>query len=96
MNTKRFLSIEEIEDILQVIQPLNNKSPDWLNQDVFNAQQTLLLQLNKIQLYPAVIPKFKEHIKQQYFKSILQPGEMVGVIAASSIGEQNTQASLNR
>ena len=92
--SKRLLTQEEIEDILDVIRCSNNSSED--TQVVFNARESLRIQLQKIQLYPQMIETFKKHIEAQYYKSLLQPGEMVGVIAASSIGEQNTQASLNR
>ena len=34
-------------------------------------------------------------VKQQYYKSIIQPGEMVGPVAAQSIGEPATQMTLN-
>ena len=34
-------------------------------------------------------------IKQQYYKSKISPGEMVGVVAAQSIGEPATQMTLN-
>ena len=92
---KRVLTPEEIDDILNVIQPCNANIP---SDDVptQNARDSLRLQLVKIKLYPDLIPAFKDQIQKQYYRSMLQPGEMVGVIAASSIGEQNTQASLNR
>ena len=34
-------------------------------------------------------------IKLQYYKAIISPGEMVGIIAAQSIGEPTTQMTLN-
>ena len=92
---KRLLTAEEIEDILQVVKPTNDNISDD-DVPIYNARQSLRLQLNNLYIYPQLIPKFKEQVQKQYFRSLLQPGEMVGVIAASSIGEQNTQASLNR
>ena len=35
------------------------------------------------------------NIKQQFFSSVSQPGELVGVISAQSIGEPSTQMTLN-
>jgi DNA-directed RNA polymerase II subunit RPB1 len=36
-----------------------------------------------------------EKIKMQYLKSIIHPGDMVGMVAAQSIGEPTTQMTLN-
>ena len=38
---------------------------------------------------------FLEHIKQKYLESLVNPSEMVGVVAAQSIGEPSTQLTLN-
>jgi DNA-directed RNA polymerase beta' subunit len=52
-------------------------------------------QLENINIYSANISLLKDKIQKNYTFSKVNPGEMVGCIAASSIGEQNTQASLN-
>lgn len=52
-------------------------------------------QLERVEIYPQAIPKLQEQIKLSYENSIAHPGEGVGCIAASSIGEVATQASLN-
>ena len=84
------LTSEEIEDVLDVIKPLK------FNENACENVKTILRkQLANVKLYKECLPEFKKEIEKQYHKSTLQPGEMVGVIAASSIGEQNTQASLN-
>ena len=36
-----------------------------------------------------------EHFKQKYFEALIQPSDMVGVVAAQSIGEPSTQLTLN-
>jgi DNA-directed RNA polymerase beta' subunit len=97
---KRLLTPEEIEDIVSVVKHSSDTRSDSRDSGdvevaVSNARESLRLQLPHVQLYPSLIPKFKQEIEKQYYRSLLQPGEMVGVIAASSIGEQNTQASLN-
>ena len=102
-SVKRLLTPEEIEDIVSCIQPtssvkvesLSNEKQD-LHTNVYNARESLRKQLTKVILYPDLIGTFKQEIERQYYKSLLQPGEMVGVIAASSIGERQTQSSLNR
>jgi hypothetical protein len=103
---KRQLYASEIEDILSCIQPtsfkvLKNEDEQSefkmdLYSSVYNARENLRKQLVNVYIYPDLIDKFKQEIQRQYYKSILQPGEMVGVIAASSIGERQTQSSLNR
>jgi DNA-directed RNA polymerase beta' subunit len=92
---KRLLTSEEIEDVLSVITSSSIRQPLEVEQYILNARETVRNQLLGLEMYPEVLPAFKAEIKKQYFDSLLQPGEMVGIIAASSIGEQNTQASLN-
>ena len=92
---KRKLSIEEIEDIISVIK-LNEFNyfdiETCLNENIKN---NLRKQLNNVLVYPDIIPQLKEIIIKNYYKSLIHPGEMVGTIAASSIGANTTQESLN-
>jgi len=93
-NTKRYLTEIEIDNILDFIVP-NKKIPEEVSLCVVNKNKSLLKeQLNKIQIYPSLIPELKEKIKYNYFSSLVQPGESVGVICAQSIGEKQTQASI--
>lgn len=92
---KRLLTSEDIEDLLSVITSSSIRQPLEVEQYILNARETVRNQLVGLEMYTEVLPAFKAEIKKQYFDSLLQPGEMVGIIAASSIGEQNTQASLN-
>jgi len=39
--------------------------------------------------------KMMEEIKQSFIKSIVEPGEMVGIVAAQSVGEPTSQMTLN-
>jgi DNA-directed RNA polymerase beta' subunit len=89
------LSEAEIEDICNVLNDDGATSDAPETNTLTNAKESLRLQLQGLKLFKECIPDFKKEIRKQYFASQLQPGEMVGVIAASSIGEQNTQASLN-
>ena len=91
----RLLTLLEIDDILSVIVSSSCKAYTEPDQTILNARESLRQQLVTVKLYPQVIPTFKKEVEKQYFASLLQPGEMVGIVAASSIGEQNTQASLN-
>lgn len=88
--SKRSLSELEIESICDLIK---TKCPnDFI---VENSKEQLRLQLKSIQIYPSQIPKLKQIILKQYESSLISPGEMVGCIASTSIGETTTQASLN-
>jgi DNA-directed RNA polymerase II subunit RPB1 len=52
-------------------------------------------QLEKIEIYPEAIPALTKEIIRQYNMSFITPGEMVGCIAATSIGSETSQEALN-
>ena len=62
---------------------------------IHNAYNGLISGLNKDQIYPEAIQSLYNEIANQLKKSIVNAGEAVGHIAGSSIGERNTQESLN-
>jgi len=93
--TKRTLTQTEIEDICSVLR----KNP-FISRDVSecildNLKLNIRKQLQNIKVYPENIPKLKEQILLQFERSQLDPSESVGCIAASSIGADTTQQSLN-
>ena len=92
---KRHLTNEEIEYIAEAIVPNPFISKDISMCIVDNLKQNIRKQLSVIQTYPENIPKLKDEIHKYYIKSQLDPSESVGCIAASSIGSDTTQASLN-
>ncbi len=92
---KRLLTKQEIEDICNVINKHSYWSKDVSECILENLKITLRKQLSKIEVYPENIPKLKEKILQHYESSQLHPSESVGCIAASSIGSDTTQQSLN-
>ena len=94
---KRKLNNEELNIILKKIY---SNIPQHFTDDVKesilgNIKTTLLPQLESVTIYPHLINELIDKIEYTFIRSLIQPGEMVGCIAASSIGEQNTQASLN-
>jgi DNA-directed RNA polymerase II subunit RPB1 len=95
MSIKRSLTQKEIEDICNVIQINKHIDFDVSISICENVKDTIRLQLKNIQIYPECIKELKKEIKKNYESSFIHPGEGVGCNAASSIGEQNTQASLN-
>ena len=87
---KRKLSKFEIESLCEGIK---TKLPNDFTTENIKAQ--LYAQLQTVEIYPSQIPKLKSIIQEQYEHSCITPGEMVGCIASTSIGETTTQQSLN-
>jgi DNA-directed RNA polymerase subunit A" len=92
---KRKLTSEEIEFIADAIVPNPYISKDISTCIVENLKLNIRKQLSTIETYPQNIPKLKDEIHKYYIRSQLDPSESVGCIAASSIGADTTQASLN-
>lgn len=91
----RKLTEQEIEDICSIIELEKTVPFDVAISLHEHLTNELKKQLENIKIYPENIPELKDKILKNYTFSKVNPGEMVGCIAASSIGEQNTQASLN-
>lgn len=92
--SKRKLTSQEIESIL------NDIFFSGVNTSISNNVKSLLSercrrQLNEIEVYPKLIPTLHTHLIETYSKSQVSAGECVGVLAAQSIGERNTQLVLN-
>jgi DNA-directed RNA polymerase beta' subunit len=95
MSSKRKLDTIEIEDILQVIKPTRGIPKATADSIVKINQQKLRAQLIHIEIYPELISQLKKDIEKDYLNTIVQPGESVGVTTAQSIGERQTQTTLN-
>ena len=92
---KRSLTKTEIEYILDFLIPQPVIPIDTANSIVESTKKLLREQLVCQKIYPDIIESLKNTIKKQYFSSLIQSGECVGVIGAQSIGEKNTQTTLN-
>lgn len=93
---QRRLTFDEITYILTDIEAVKSKYFEIITTSVFNQHKAgLIEQLEKIKIYPYMIDKLKEEITRQYYTSQVQAGECVGIIAAQSIGERQTQMTLN-
>jgi DNA-directed RNA polymerase subunit A" len=91
----RFLTQSEINNILDFIKPRKGIPEDSAELIVKNTKETFEKQLKTQKVYPEIIPQLKEQLEKIYFKSMIPAGESVGVICAQSIGERNTQTTLN-
>lgn len=92
---KRYLTPEEIKSILSFIKPQKGIPADTALSIVNANKQLLEEQLKKQKIYPQMIPNLQKMIEEQYIKTKIQAGESVGVISAQSIGEKQTQTTLN-
>ena len=91
----RYLTTQELEDILSCVKP-NTRIPeeiDTCNKE--NVKNIMKTKLEKIQIYPNKIEELKEKMENYYMKTQVPAGEMVGMLAATSIGEPTTQLALN-
>jgi DNA-directed RNA polymerase beta' subunit len=94
---KRNLSKTEIEYLFSNFDRYFPKYlDDELRQVILNRTKTDLIQkFEEYTVYPEIIPKLKEQIEKYFRQSIIPAGEMVGVVASQSIGERQTQLTLN-
>lgn len=94
-NRQRKLTSEEIENILSFIVP-NPYIPKDVGVTIAETQKKGLRdQLKQITIFPKLIKDLKKSIEYNYNKTLIEPGESVGVICAQSIGEKQTQGNLN-
>lgn len=93
--TLRKLTHDEIDDILDIVQ-IDPLVPFDISMAICeNVRDKLRPQLLNVSIYPKNISLLKKEVERQYHLSRVQPGDMIGCLAASSIGEQNTQQTLN-
>lgn len=91
----RLLTHEEIEDILSFIQPQQGIPVDTAQSVADSNKQRLRQQLEGKHVYPSIIPQLRAEIERAYRTSQVEPGECIGIVAAQSIGEKQTQTTLN-
>ena len=92
----RKLTKEEINDILEKVYTLNPLIYHKISKSTNNVlKEQTRQQLEKVKIYPALLPKLIEHLQQYHIKTKISPGECVGVLMAQSLGENSTQQTLN-
>lgn len=89
------LTDSQISELLEII-PLSNSIPSG-SAKAFRAktQSAFRDYLKKVKLRPSKFSRFKDILAKKYRTSIIAPGESVGIICAQSIGQMNTQMTLN-
>ena len=92
---KQFLTTQQINEICTLI-PLNRSIPIKVAESIAGRiREKLRNDLKSIQIYPQIYETFKKEIVKCYYKTLTQAGEAVGIITAQSIGERQTQTTLN-
>lgn len=92
---QRYLTDDEIENILDFIKPNRSLPPETALSIINNNRNRLIRQLKNQMVYPSIIPELKKQLCANYIKSQIDPGESVGILSAQAIGEKQTQSTLN-
>lgn len=90
----RYLTEDEIEYILDFIKPNKSIPIKTALSIVKITKDKYISQLRKQKVYPQIIEELKKNIQKNHIESLIHPGESVGIIAAQSIGERQTQNSI--
>lgn len=92
---KKSLTPEQIDELCEAI-PINRALPEYIRVSTITRIRTRLANdLSRVKIYHHLFPAFKEEIVKYYYKTLAASGEAVGVQVAQSIGERQTQNTLN-
>lgn len=96
--TLRTLTQEEVENIIRKCEPQTMKAniPREIYESMWKKQETILRR--ELECACIAIDKYHEFeriVTETYMLSLIAPGESVGIIGAQSIGEKQTQSTLN-
>ncbi len=92
---KQKLTHNQICEICEAV-PVNLSLPEYVRLSIISRIRTRLFNdLSTIQIYPHLFSSFKEEVVKYYYKTLVASGEAVGVQVAQSIGERQTQNTLN-
>jgi DNA-directed RNA polymerase beta' subunit len=95
MKRLELITKEQIDYILDFIEPQKGIPKKCAESITEYRKHNLRCQFENVYIYPGTINEIKDEIRSHYFNSLINPGECVGIIAAQSIGEKNTQIALN-
>lgn len=91
----RSLKDSEIDYILKDIKYYYNIPSDVNESSLTLLKDKLRKQLKDVKINEKGIKDLKQEIEQNFHKTLVNPGEMVGILTAQSIGERQTQMTLN-
>ena len=95
--TKKKLTDEDLEYLFS---DFDSFFPSFLHKEIRqkcinNVKIPLWKEFEKVEIYKETLPQLKKEIEKKLRQSVIPAGEMVGVICAQSIGERQTQLTLN-
>lgn len=99
--TKRNLTDDEIEYVISEIKNIKIFPNKYVRDNILKYHLGYIVpELKQYKMYVNVpyykyLEKLKEEITKQFISSLVQPGEMVGELAAQSIGQPITQCTLS-
>ena len=86
---------QQIDEICEAL-PVNRALPVAIATSIiYQVRMRLAAQLLTVRLYPPLFPLFKEEVVRAYWKSLSDSGTAVGIQASTSLGERQTQSTLN-
>jgi hypothetical protein len=91
----RYLTEDEVQDIVAVIPRVKAATHEAADHSTNEIKIKIAYQLREQLLSPEMIPKLKNTIIQQFFRSRIDAGEPVGITAAEGVGGPATQMTLN-
>lgn len=95
ISIKRSLKDSEIEYIIDFIKANPSIPTDISSSILKRNREKVIAQLKTIKIYPEMIEDLKKTLFKQYHTTLCAAGESVGIITAQSIGERQTQNTLN-
>jgi DNA-directed RNA polymerase beta' subunit len=94
-SSMRPLTSEELDSMTNFIQPRHNIPIDVETRICMLRKAPIINQLKNVLVVESIVPTLKKELEIRFYKSLMSPGECVGIIGAQSMGEFNTQATLN-
>jgi len=91
---KRILTENEIKCILNTV-VFKSSSTSVSKNVTAILRDKLRKQISDVELYPMVIPRIILELKKQISKTFVPAGDAVGIVTAQSVGERQTQMTLN-
>jgi DNA-directed RNA polymerase beta' subunit len=91
----RPLTSEELDNMANFIKPRHNIPIDVETRICMLRKAPIINQLKNVLVVESIVPTLKKELEIRFYKSLMSPGECVGIIGAQSMGEFNTQATLN-
>ena len=95
MSSRRKLTKSEISKVLSIVQENNCLPKAARRAYAKKTRDRLYEEIKDIEIYPEVFDMFHSVLDNKYNRSKIEAGESVGILCAQSIGEMNTQLTLN-